>query len=67
MITKITTQYFKRFETQEFPLEPLTLLAGPNNSGKSTLLQAAMVWNLSEGVSPSEGRRGQAKGSVLAY
>ena len=46
MIIKITTQYFKRFETQEFPLEPLTLLAGPNNSGKSTLLQAAMVWNL---------------------
>ena len=31
MITKITTQYFKRFEAQEFPLEPLTLLAGPNN------------------------------------
>ena len=46
MITRITTQYFKRFETQPFPLEPLTLLAGPNNSGKSTLLQAAMVWNL---------------------
>jgi len=46
MITKVTTHYFKRFETQEFPLEPLTLLAGPNNSGKSTLLQAAMVWNL---------------------
>jgi len=46
MITKITTHYFKRFETQEFLLEPLTLLAGPNNSGKSTLLQAAMVWNL---------------------
>ena len=46
MITKITTQYFKRFETQEFPLAPLSLLAGPNNSGKSTLLQAAMVWNL---------------------
>ena len=46
MITRITTQNFKRFVTQEFPLEPLTLLAGPNNSGKSTLLQAAMVWNL---------------------
>jgi len=46
MITKITTQYFKRFKTQDFLLEPLTLLAGPNNSGKSTLLQAAMVWNL---------------------
>ena len=46
MITKVTTQYFKRFEQQEFPLEPLTLLAGPNNCGKSTLLQALMVWNL---------------------
>ena len=46
MITKITSQYFNRFETQEFSLEPLTLLAGPNNSGKSTLLQAAIVWNL---------------------
>lgn len=46
MIRKITTQYFKRFEEQEFSLEALTLLAGPNNSGKSTLLQAAMVWNL---------------------
>lgn len=46
MIEKITTQYFKRFESEEFPLEPLSLLAGPNNSGKSTLLQAAMVWNL---------------------
>lgn len=46
MITKITTRYFKRFEEQEFPLESLTMLAGPNNSGKSTLLQAVMVWNL---------------------
>lgn len=46
MIHKITTQYFKRFAKQEFPLAALTLLAGPNNSGKSTLLQAVMVWNL---------------------
>ena len=46
MITKVTTRYFKRFENQEFPIESLSLLAGPNNSGKSTLLQAIMVWNL---------------------
>ena len=46
MIYKITTRYFKRFATQDFSLEGLTLLAGPNNSGKSTLLQAVMVWNL---------------------
>lgn len=46
MIAKITTKFFKRFDSQEFLLKPLSLLAGPNNSGKSSLLQAAMVWNL---------------------
>lgn len=46
MIYQISTRYFKRFVKQDFPLETLTLLAGPNNSGKSTLLQAVMVWNL---------------------
>lgn len=46
MIYQISTRFFKRFEKQVFPLEALTLLAGPNNSGKSTLLQAIMVWNL---------------------
>lgn len=46
MITKITTYNFKRFEKQTFQMEDLTLLAGPNNSGKSTLMQAVMVWNL---------------------
>ena len=46
MIYKVTTSFFKQFASQSFPLEPLTLLAGPNNSGKSTLLQAIMVWNL---------------------
>ena len=46
MIYKISTHYFKRFEAQDFPLEALTLLAVPNNSGKATLLQAIMVWNL---------------------
>ncbi|MFP4351220.1 MAG: ATP-dependent nuclease [Puniceicoccaceae bacterium] len=46
MITRIHTQFFKGFEKQDFELGPVTLLAGPNNSGKSTLLQAVMVWNL---------------------
>ena len=41
MITNVTTTNFKRFEMQTFQLEDLTLLAGPNNSGKSTLMQAA--------------------------
>jgi len=46
MITKVTIRYFKRFEEQTFPFESLTMLAGPNNSGKTTLLQAVMVWSL---------------------
>jgi hypothetical protein len=61
MITKVTTHYFKRFETQEFLLKPVTLLAGPNNSGKSTLLQAAMVWNLA--MLKWWDRKGPASGS----
>ena len=46
MIKSIHCRYFKRFSDQTFDLSPLTLLAGPNNSGKSTLLHAVMVWNL---------------------
>ena len=46
MINKVTTEYFKQFDSQEFPLGSFSLLAGPNNSGKSTLMQAVMVWNL---------------------
>jgi hypothetical protein len=46
MITEISTQAFKRFEQQTFKIGPVAVLAGPNNSGKSTLLQAIMVWNL---------------------
>ena len=46
MIVKVTTEYFKQFESQEFYLGAFSLLAGPNNSGKSTLMQAVMVWKL---------------------
>jgi hypothetical protein len=46
MITRIRSQFFKTFEKQDFQLGPVSLLAGPNNSGKSTLLQAVMVWSL---------------------
>jgi predicted ATPase len=46
MITKISTQAFKSFDSQNFNIGTVSVLAGPNNSGKSTLLQAIMVWNL---------------------
>jgi hypothetical protein len=46
MITQVRTRYFKRFDDQTFPLSDHIVLAGPNNSGKTTLLQAIVVWNL---------------------
>lgn len=53
MITKVTIQNFKRFKHQtEFSLHPagVTYLAGGNNSGKSTLLQALAVWEFARSV-----------------
>ncbi|MDD5474772.1 MAG: ATP-binding protein [Candidatus Methanoperedens sp.] len=40
MITKITLDNFKAFKHAEIELKPITILVGPNNGGKSTLLQA---------------------------
>ena len=53
MISKVTIQNFKRFrEPTEFALKPngLTFLAGGNDSGKSTLLQALAVWEFGRSV-----------------
>jgi predicted ATPase len=46
MITGVEVGYFKRFHRQRFELSDHIVLAGPNNSGKTTLLQAIMVWDL---------------------
>ncbi len=46
MIRRVSLRYLKRFENEQFDLSDTIVLAGPNNSGKSTLLQALAVWNL---------------------
>ncbi|MBN1592903.1 MAG: AAA family ATPase [Candidatus Coatesbacteria bacterium] len=46
MITEVTIEHFKKFGREEFHLDSSIVLAGPNNSGKTTLLQAISVWNL---------------------
>ena len=46
MITKVKLEFFKRFAQEEFTLGDDVVLAGPNNSGKTTLLQAVSTWNL---------------------
>ena len=53
MISKVTIQNFKRFKAStEFVLKPegVTFLAGGNNSGKSTLLQALAIWEFARSV-----------------
>lgn len=44
MITEFGIGNFKAFgETQRVPLKPLTLIFGPNSSGKSSILQALLL------------------------
>jgi predicted ATPase len=61
MITKVRTRYFKQFTEQEFDLAEHVILAGPNNSGKTTLLQAITVWYLA--LQKWRERRGPESGS----
>lgn len=46
MIRRVTIKRFKRFRDQAFELADSVVLAGPNNSGKTTLLQAISAWKL---------------------
>ena len=44
MIRNVRLGSFKRFRDQSFELGDSVVLAGPNNAGKSTLLQAIATW-----------------------
>src|SRR5262249_3279980 len=46
MITKLTIRNFKRFDNVEIELGSPVVLIGPNNSGKTTALQALALWNI---------------------
>ena len=43
MIAKLRLQNFKCFDDIEIPFSDLTLLAGSNGSGKSTIIQALLL------------------------
>lgn len=45
-IRRVTLKNFKRFRDETFDLLDHVVLAGSNNAGKSSLLQAISVWNL---------------------
>jgi hypothetical protein len=46
MIRRVRIEGFKRFDDVEFVLPGHIVVAGPNNSGKTTLLQAVAAWSL---------------------
>lgn len=46
MIRKVTLKNFKRFAEVPFEFRGHAVLAGPNNTGKTTLLQAIAAWTL---------------------
>ena len=43
MLTRLDLRFFKCFDLMRLPLAPLTLLTGPNASGKSSVLQALVL------------------------
>lgn len=46
MITKLSVLNFKKFKTIEFDLNSTVVLIGPNNSGKTSVLQALTLWEV---------------------
>ena len=66
MIERVTIRHFKRFRDQTFDLAESVVLAGPNNSGKSTLLQAIAAWKmgLDLWVAQREGGRAVTRSGV---
>jgi len=46
MLTKLEIHNFKNFETISIDVAQVTVLVGPNNSGKTTILQALTLWDI---------------------
>jgi ABC-type taurine transport system ATPase subunit len=46
MLTKLTLRNFKRFEQAEIELGNPVVFIGPNDSGKTTALQAVALWHI---------------------
>ena len=46
MLTKLTIRNFKRFEKLEIELGSPVVFIGPNNSGKTSAMQALALWDI---------------------
>lgn len=66
MIRRISIRNFKRFQDEEIELADTIVLAGPNNAGKSTLLQCIATWKfgLDRWLAQRAGGRAVARSGV---
>ena len=66
MIKRLTVRNFKRFREETFELADSVVLAGPNNAGKSTLLQAVATWKfaLDRWVRQRRGSQGSQRSGI---
>jgi ABC-type molybdenum transport system ATPase subunit/photorepair protein PhrA len=62
MLTRVTIRNFKRFDEVSVELGNPVVFIGPNNSGKTTALQALALWDL--GVRRLREKRGQEERGV---
>lgn len=46
MLTKLTVRNFKRFKELDIDLESPVIFVGPNNSGKTSAMQALTLWDI---------------------
>ena len=46
MLTKLTVRNFKRFKELDIDLESPAIFVGPNNSGKTSAMQALALWDI---------------------
>ena len=46
MLTKLTVRNFKRFKELDINLESPVIFVGPNNSGKTSAMQALALWDI---------------------
>lgn len=46
MLTKLTVRNFKRFKELDIDLESPVIFVGPNNSGKTSAMQALALWDI---------------------
>ena len=61
MLTKLTIRNFKRFDEAEVELGNPVVFIGPNNSGKTSAMQALALWNI--GLKRWVERRGVGAGA----